>query len=685
MLGNNSVSIDTTNGGHTAAGANVTFNSTLDGTSIYSDNLRIHAGSAGNITFGNVGATVRLGTPIISSANAVDFTGTVNIAGLTDGSTTFTAAGNLNAVGPTSSTLVTNGGTFDIVTTGAITIGGGIIATGGLDTATNAGGNGGSVTINGGGAVSIGSAITLTTSGSGSTLVDTSVPAVVTSGFSATTAAETAGGATSISITGSSVTLAQSVVASGGNAAISGSSANGGSAATINITATSGSVTIGSAATGDLIGVIANGGNSFDGTGGRAGNVTISGQTISLSKVSTNGGDSALTSAATAQAAGNITLNATASSGDAVVLFGNAAGAALAEDTVGTLTAIGGEYNDTNVTTAGALPNGTITGTGGNISIEAGVGQPLNGTADVRLENNSANAALNGGPSVSIVAPGGLGTGGTILIDGPVVGTTANIENLRVSSANGSATLAGSVGTGAIPLGTLVLGPATNVLDTLPSGSSDGNLTVSGAVNVETLDITGTSGSATFDGFVTASTYNPADAAIVTFNGGSSLSGGITISSPLVLNADDTIDSNNAPITIDATIDDSTAGTDTLTLDAGSGTITINDPLGGTTPLGAIIMNGVLIDLGSNVTTKSGAVTFNGPVVLTHNVAINTAALGSAGANVTFNGTVDAAQFETQTLSIAAGTAGNVSFTERVGAERPPRPRRAAPARRWAP
>ena len=190
------------------------------------------------------------------------------------------------------------------------------------------------------------------------------------------------------------------------------------------------------------------------------------------------------------------------------------------------------------------------------------------------------------------------------------------------------------------------MGRPTNLAETFPSGSNDGAFTIAGAVNVATLDVTATSGSATFDGFVTAGGFTSATGNVF-FNDGDSFSGAVTIDSPLVLTSDETIDtsSTNSSITIDATIDDSTAGAHTVTFDAGTGIVTINDPIGGTTAVGAVTITGGTIDLGSNIITKSGAVTFNGPTILTQNVAINTAANSSAGANVTFNGTLDAAQF----------------------------------------
>ena len=658
----------------TGTGGNVTFNTTqVNGGTAYDDGLTINAGSSGTITFSNIGGTTRLGGLSITDSSAVIFNSIVNVASLnvagngnTPGAATVTAAFSINTDGSATAGQPAGGGNVDIVTTGAVTITDSIFTDGGGN-----GGSGGNVTINAGGAVSIGSGITLATSGSGGTLTATSSPAVLTNGFVPTTSAQTAGNAGTISITGTSLTFYQSVVANGSNATVAGSSANGGNAGAITLTATAGSVTIGSAATGNLIGVFANGGNSLGGAPGAGANVTISGQTITLSKVSVNGGDSELTSTATTLPAGNITLIASAASGDAVLLLGNGNTATTSISGESTLSALGGEYSDTNLTTAGALPNGLTTGAGGNITIEGGVGVPLNGTADIRLINNSSNASLNGGPTVIITSAGGLDAGGTITINGPIAGTTANTENLRIGDYNGTATVSGSIGTSSIPLAQLTIGPSTNLTVTYPSGSTAGAFTIAGAVTAQTVDEAQTSGSLTFNGLVTTADFESASGTeTVTFNGGTDFTGGVTLSGgDIVLTANDTIDTSatNSPITIEAPIDATTAGVQTLTINAGSGTVTIDSVLGGTTPLGAVTVTGGLIDLSTSITTKAGAVTFNGPTVLTGNTSIDTSAGG--GATVAFNGTVDAASFGVQTLAIAAGAAGNINFTARVGYE----------------
>ncbi len=359
--------------------------------------------------------------------------------------------------------------------------------------------------------------------------------------------------------------------------------------------------------------MISAGGNSLGGAPGAGGNISISGTTISLSKVVANAGGSELTSAATAGAAGNITLIATASSGDAVVLFGSSIGAALSSSNTGTLDAIGGEYDDTALATAGALPNGVLTGAGGNITIEgSALGAPLNGTADIRLVNNSTASALNGGATVSIVAGGGLGTGGTILINGPVVGTTANVENLRLSAANGAATVAGSIGSASIPLGTLVIGPATNLAETFPSGSNYGAFTIAGAVTAASIDDTASSGSVTFNGLVTTPSLTATSGASVAVNDGGVFANTFAISSspaqPLTLGGDIVFDTNlggagsvnivlssattidfsaaSAAVVLGGTIDGTTAGADALTFKAPTVGATLTMSLGSTTALG---------------------------------------------------------------------------------------------------
>ncbi|HXQ53570.1 MAG TPA: filamentous hemagglutinin N-terminal domain-containing protein [Stellaceae bacterium] len=674
--------IDTTNGGVVPTGAPVTFTGTLGGASAYLDDLTIRAGSTGNVAFSTATGT-RLGAVTIASANAVTMNGNLsaasfaivgpgNIPGAV--SLTTTGAAGINTAGATSPTLPTTGGAVDIVTSGAVTVAGSINANGGVNTATNVGSDGGTVTINAGGAVTIGNGIALTTSGSGDTLLVTSAPSISANGFTLTAAAQTAGDGGDVMVTGSSITMARSVSTNGGNAEIAGSAQNAGSAGSVSLDATAGNVTIGSAATGNAIQVSALGGGSVGGAGGNGGNVTISGTTLSLSRVTSTAGD-AEDSIATASTARNITLLATATSGDAVVIYGNALSPAIGGTLISTFGALGGVTGDTNLLTLGALPNGLLSGPGGNITIEGTLaGGPLRGTSVVRLVDNSAAGALNGGPTVTFTTSGG--TGGTIFINGPVVGTTTNTENLHLSAANGVGTVAGTVGTASIALNNVVVGPASNVPATLPPGSTSGAFTFQAAVTAGTqIQDTGTSGSLTFDGLVTTPLFTMAAGStnlallagasftgpVTLASGPVSLAGGFTftgaatgidITGATTLAGATTIDSSavTGALTLGA-VTGTAAGADDLTLHAGSAPISLGTV--GATPLASLTATGGIVTLNGSVTTSGvGGINLSGATGVTLGT---TTTLTSSNAPVTL-GAVNAAAAGAQGLTVNAGT-----------------------------
>ncbi len=138
-------------------GADITFNSTVDGTVAGLQNLTIDSGTVGNILFsGDVGTGTRLGDVVVSNAHDVTAQGNVTSASLVQsagtGTTTFNGA------------LNTSNGTGVQITTNVVTINNTVTTTGaGGVTVTNAGLltiNGditadGSVTQNGAGAVTI--------------------------------------------------------------------------------------------------------------------------------------------------------------------------------------------------------------------------------------------------------------------------------------------------------------------------------------------------------------------------------------------------------------------------------------------------------------------------------------------------------------------------------------------------
>ncbi len=455
-------------------------------------------GGSGAISLGSAGLLTAGGDITLNSASV---TSNTNAPGI--------SSSGGNASGASSGA----GGNVTITTTsGGVTLGGGIITSGTFNS-SNVGGNSGSVNITSAGAVDIGGGLSLITTGSGSSLSG-SVQSINTAASSPSNTSQTTGNGGAISVTGTSVTLELGTTSNGGSDAVTNSTSGGGNAGSQTLTATGGNVVIGGNSTGGIAGLSGRGGDSMGGSGGAGANITVSGTAISEGgKISTRGGDTFATSGVSGGNAGNISLTATGTDGNghSIRLYGSSDSATDTDPTTITssLSARGGEIGITQQFT----DTGTVTGRGGNVTLQGSGGGTLQG--DVVLQTSTASA-LGGGSVVGISVGGGnAGTGGTLTINGAVNATTANVESLRLIAGNGSATVAGAVG-GGTALNSLVLGSG---IGNLSSGTS-GAITFQGPVTVATQiqDLRG-SGSLTFNGFLTTPLLqNPGN------NGGSSAS-----------------------------------------------------------------------------------------------------------------------------------------------------------------
>jgi filamentous hemagglutinin family protein len=456
----------------------------------------------------------------------------------------------------------------------------------------------GAVTISAGGAVAIGADLPVGTA------------SVATAGHDALSTGLGTGNGGAVTITGASITLTDGIAANGGTAIVAGP--NGGNGGAITLTATDavhGTVTVGSATSGSTTRLASYGGASVTGIGGTGANVRVSGVNLVLSSIRANGGDSIGPVTGAGANGGNITLTATATSGDAVVLFGN-------DDHAAAFSARGGE--------ADLSSGGPAVGLGGDFTIQGANGGALAGTSDVRLQASTGTGNHQG----AIVGIGVSGaTGGAILINGPIVGTTAGVESLdfkdRVGftpAQNGTATVTGSIGSTSLALGNIAV--------------ANGNF---GAVHADSA----------------------------TFVGGSVTAQSLAISSATTLGGfGTTIDTHaaNGAISL-GTVD----GAESLTLAAGTGMVTLGT-IGGTTALSGLAVSGGSINLVSVTTTGAqsyggptvlgglytttgagGSFTVTGSTTLTAGTAIDTSAANGAISL----GTVDGAE----SLTLAAGTA----------------------------
>ncbi|HTY66930.1 MAG TPA: filamentous hemagglutinin N-terminal domain-containing protein, partial [Alphaproteobacteria bacterium] len=656
QTGTGSISIasalDATNG-NTAAGAAVTL-TTNNGGSITSSGF-ISSGAGAVAIAGNgvtlAGVTTSGQTIGVTSGGGMVLNGllSTNGNGGLGGAINLTAGGNVG-LGLNGSTLRTAGGTVTIdagsvtsvapglnspgistsvvgvtggVNGGAVTITtttGGVSIGGTINTESSFGGTAGNVTIAAAGDVTLGAGLSNPTANS----------AVLAVGLGTSAAGQVAGNGGNVSISGGNISLLSSLSTFGGAATAAGSTSNGGNAGSITLNGT-GAVTIGTAATGNLVGLNSGGGSSLNGAGGNAGAVSVSGNTIALDRVLASGGNTiSVAGGGSNGAAGNganVTLAATASSGNAITFYGNAesptdtsSNTATSFITVSARSGLQGNSSATSI-------DGVLGGTGGSVTIGGAGGGMLAGSAIIRLMNDSSASSFNGGATVRIIAGGSAGNlnNGSVLINGPVEAATSNVESLRLHATNASLTVAGDIG-GQTAVNSLVFGTGRATV------GSEGSITLGGPVTAGTqvIDLR-SSGSLTFNGLVTTPAFTlTAGTTAVAMNAGANFTGtvsglssvgslilggtfgftgaGLSVDQtiPLTLSGPTTLNTPNGGITL-AAVDGATTAGEALSLNAG-GAVTLNGPLGGSISLGAVTVNGNSLFVGGNVTTAGQSI-----------------------------------------------------------------------------
>lgn len=658
------VTLITTNGD--PAGANVTFANVLRAAAAGAQSITIDAGTGGNVGFtGNVG-TVRLNELRVTNANNVTATGTVaansirQVAG--QGLTTFnstvtttTAAGiDLDGTAFTFSAPVngTGGGLVRVTNSGLLTIaqGASIVAGGGF-------------TQDGAGAVSLGANITTTgdaVSFAGPvTLLDTTSDTVTIDTTSGVAAGNTIsfGGTLSAAAAG-----AQSI------------SLNAGTGGNISLVGNVGTTRLGELA-------ITN-----------ANNVTASG-TVAANSIRQAAGQGLTTfnGAVTTTTTAGVDLDGSSFAFNAPV---NATGGGLFRVTnSGTLTISDG---------ATVFAGGGVTQDGvGAVSLGANItttGDAVSFAGPVTLLDTAADLVLIDTTSASP-------TGNSVLFSSTVTGTAAGAQSLSINAGTGgSVTFSGQVG--ATRLGVLRVINAANVLAsssvTVASLSQDAGQVLSrfvGQVNTNAIAGVDLNGQAMrFDGGVTSTGgggFTATNAGLLTISEGSpivapggftqdgagavSLGSSITTSgNPVSINgnltlADTASDlvvinttsgaATGANVTIQGTVDGTTAAGQSLALNAGTlGNISLNSNVGGTTRLNTLSITN------ANNATFAGAVAANsmrqvaglGTTTFTQSLSVQ----GSGG--IELDGTNFA--FASDVTSLAAGAnididaAGTVSF-----------------------
>ncbi len=372
------------------------------------------------------------------------------------------------------------------------------------------------------------------------------------------------------------------------------------------------------------------------------GAVSLSGrQLFLLSNITTSGGTVTLTSS----------VRAITPSNNPVI-----------DTTNGGATPAGGSINvvsSSSTLTATASTSFTLNGgTGGTVTLGPAVSGTFSAfTVTGGTINQNAAASTTGvaGGTISYTAPtainvkGNITTaGGAVTMTGPVILTNA----ISIDTTNGGGTTTGANINFSGSTSTINFAAASANTLTLRAGTS-GNIIFSGAVGGSTAptNITFTSSTAIQVGAnITVSGANP-----------------LTFGQAVQLTGPSTITSNNANVSFSSTIN----GAQTLTIAAGSGTITFSNTVGSTTALSSLSATSTsaaatAIRIDGGIKT-SGAITMTGIVSLTNTATLDSTNSGaSAGANISFSSTLNGTTAGTQGLTVTGGT-GTLTFTGAVG------------------
>ncbi|HEY9831664.1 MAG TPA: CHAT domain-containing protein [Stenomitos sp.] len=351
-----------------------------------------------------------------------------------------------------------------------------------------------------------------------------------------------------------------------------------------------------------------------------------------------------------------------ASSGAIAVTISGASITAGNIDTSGGGLLGGGAINLT--ATNGNIQTGTLTavatGTrygvpssdGGTITLTALQGSITTGS--INSSSSSLNNAGNGG-IITFTASNGINIQGDVNFSSSSgYYNASNGGTLSLTTANGNIT------TGNLDLSTAASTGNTGNGGILTFLAANGNITT-GTINASTFSEYGNAGNGgvvtlTAANIISPSTINSSSS---TSNGGAlNFTGNITLTQPTTtFTTTGTTGSGN--ITFNRPINGTTVGTENLTLNSGNGTITLNG-VGNSIPIGSLTLNGTGNTQIAGDYTFANGFTFNNPVNLIGNTTFN------APNTLTFNNTLAAGTYnltlkakEINLISSVSGT-GNL-------------------------
>jgi hypothetical protein len=573
----------------------------INGTAAGAQALTINAGS-GAVNLGDLGASTRLG--------ATDVTGTISLVGSNY------AASSLHFAGPV---------TLTQTATTLSTTGGGIALDGAID-GTAAGAQ--ALTINAGS-----ESVSLGDLGASTRLGTTDVTGTINLAGS-NYAANSLHFAGSITLTHNTVLDTSAVAGAITSDAINGTTA-GAQALTIN--AGSGAVSLG-----DL------GASTRLGATDVAGTINLAGSTYAANSLHF-AGPATLTQATTS-------LNTNGGAVTTGVINGTAAGAQALTINAGSGTVSLGDLGAT--ARLGAMDvTGTINLIGSRYSVNS-----LHLTGPVNLTQATTTVATNGG---------------NVTFDGAIDGTTAGAQALTINAGSGAVSL-GDLGAstrlGATDVtGTISLagsnyaanslhfaGPATLTQAATTVATNGGSVTLDGAINgttagAQALTINAGSGAVSLGDLGATTRLSATDVTgTISLTGSNYGVNSLHLAGPATLTqAVTTIATNGGSIALDGAINGTAAGAQALTINAGSGAVSLGD-LGTPIRLGATDVSGATINLaGSNYAANSLHLT--GPMTLTQALTnLHT----SDGGGIAVSGDIQNVDFTPHALTLHAGTDG---------------------------
>lgn len=646
------VTIDTTIG--SPAGANITFGSTTNGTSVQTQSLTLNAGTGGDILFNTgVGAIVRLNVLTITNARdaranlsvqtvrlhqiagqrlttfngaVVAITGGIDLNG-----NEFVFGNTINAASGSPFTI-TNAGPLTFSTASTITATGGFVqdGAGAVTLGANLTTTGDAVTFTG--------PVTLRDSASDLFIINTTsgpAPLGNTVRFLST-------------VDGAGVGVQSLTINAGTSGDVLFDQAAGGGVRLGTLTVTNARDVI-ALSTVDANAVLQTAGQRltrFDGavTATDAAGIDLSTVTLTFNSTATASAGAGLVRARAttltfndAVAAGSGGIDAAADS----VTFASSASAPT-----GPVIAEGDTIVFTGAVSAGA---GGITATGGDVTFGSTASTPsgaVNVSGDSILFTGLVTAGAGG-----ITASGADVTFGDAASSplGPVdvEGDTVLFTGAVTAGAGGITASGGDITFGAAA--SAPSGPVSVTGDTLvftgPVSAGAGGITASGA------GITFSSTASTPSGAIVV------DGSAVSFGGALTAgAGGVDVDAATISIGDDVTTSSGGRVDL----------TNTGLLTIAQGAPILAD--GGFSQVGA-----GAVSLGANITTTGDSVSFAGPVTLADTAADlvsldTTSGANPAGASVTFGSTLTGTVASTQALTINAGTSGDAVFSGAVGA-----------------